>query len=215
MGEQVEGAEAWKPRERTYSNTSVDYIKIGDKESVSMRILNKVPFPIRVHRIVVNGTGRPATCLNGSDALGCPACAKGNKYTNKNSVVAIDRRDGKVKLWEFSETLKGGIHAMALEWEKLPTEFDVVLSRTGKTKDDTRYSLVISRNQGPLTDAEQKLETPDLAEYYKPNRVRMETLLLGKLPEKKKQDEATSAKEATATSTEEPAINPIAGDEVV
>jgi len=214
MGDIVEGADAWKAKARSYSGASVEYIKIADGESVNLRILNKVPFPIKVHRIVVKGTGRPATCLEGIDTFGCPACAKGNKYTNKNTVSAIDRRDGKVKLWEFSETLKGQLHAMVLAWKKLPTEFDVVLSRTGKTKDDTRYALVISPEQKPLSEAEQKLETPDLAEYYKPNRERMETLLQGKLPEKKQDQNGTTetqpqAATTPATGKEEPAVNPL------
>ncbi len=220
MSEQVDGADAWKANPRTYSGTAVDYLKIADGESVNLRILNKVPFPIKVHRIVVNGTGRPTTCLNGVDALGCPACGKGSKYQNKNAVNVIDRRDGKVKLWEFSEEKKGDIHAMTLAWKKLPTEFDVVLSRTGTTKDNTRYAIVISPTQGTLSEAEQALETIDLAEYYKPNRERMETLLKGKLPEKKKQNETTSTQpqEATATkSSEEPPVNPLeeGGDDVV
>ena len=132
----------------------------------------------------------------------------------------IDRRDGKVKLWEFSEEKKGNIHAIVNRWKKLPTQFDIAITRTG-VKLATRYAIGITPNSEPLTEKELALAKTDLDEYYKPNPERLASLLAGKAPERKQDTDETTKETATATTKttptpEEESINPLEeGEEVV
>ncbi|KKL87297.1 hypothetical protein LCGC14_1936080, partial [marine sediment metagenome] len=147
----------------------------------------------------------------------------GHKIRKVNAVNVIDRRDGGVKLWEFSEEKKDNIHAIVKRYNKLPTQFDLAITRRG-TKLATRYSVGITPNQDPLTDKEKALTKIDLAEYYKPNPERLTSLLEGKVPERKQDTNGTTetttqaaVTPATSSETKEPATNPLeeGGDDVV
>lgn len=170
--------EGWKPSARFAGKA--DFLSIEDGESVDLRVLDKFPREAFKTTFQVDGKYYPVTLTKeGSEAVK----AKGLTVKKVNAVNVIDRRDGSVKVWEFSEFAKGSIYEMSKRWKKLPTEFDITISRTGK-KLATRYTLTISPNQEPLTDSEKALEKINLAEYYTPNQERLESLLKGEVPKR-------------------------------
>ena len=211
-------AEAWKP-DPASSYTKTSYLKVKDGESVGLRILNVKPRQVFMCRITVDGKQHPVTLSKEDNDL----LKKHNttiadekkhlKVKKVNAVNVIDRRDGTVKLWEFTETLKGDIYAMVEEWKKLPTQFDIALSRTGSGQFDTRYKVTITPNQKELTTEELALEKVDLNEYYKPNRERLVSLLRGEVPKRKENGNGKKA-QATATVPQQQA-NPLEDGETV
>ena len=219
MGEEVEGVDAWKAKVTgSGSYSKVEYLQIADGETVDVRVLNVRPKEVYQTRIEVEGKRHPVSVEKADNEEVKKA---GHKIQKINAVNVIDRRDGTVKLWEFSEEKKGNIHAIIKRWKKRADQFDIAITRTG-LKLKTRYSIGITPNSDPLTKAEQALEKTDLDEYYKPNPERLASLLAGKTPESK-QDTAesteTTKETATATKTTTPtdgeeAINPLAeGDD--
>ncbi len=211
-------ADAWKPDPNAnYSKTS--YLKVKDGESAPIRILNEVPRQIFMVRVPVGGKQYPVTVSKEDNELikkhnaGISDEKKHLKIKKVNAVNVLDRRDGTVKLWEFTETLKGDIHGMVEQWKKLPTGFDIALSRTGTGQFDTRYKVTITPNQEPLTTEELALEKVDLNEYYKTNTERLTTLLSGKVPVRK---ENTNAKtEAKTTPVPATQANPLEDGESI
>lgn len=212
-------ADAWKPDPKE-SYSKVNYLKVKDGEDVDVRILDSEPRQVFMVRIPVKGKQHPATLSKEDNEL-----IKAHNETIKkdddklkirkvNAVNVLDRRDGQVKLWEFSEKLKGEIHTIMGRWKKGVTEFDVTVSRTGTTKNDTRYSVNITPNQNPLTAEELALEKVDLTEYYKSNPERLKSLLRGEVPKRK--EDMTDKKVETAVTVPPPQENPLEkGENVV
>lgn len=212
-------ADAWKPDESTYTKTN--YLKVKDGETALIRILDVAPRQIFMVRVPVGGKQYPVTLSKDDNELikkhnaGIPDEKKHLKVKKVNAVNVLDRRDGTAKLWEFTETLKGDIYGMVEEWKKLPTQFDVALSRTGTTQFNTRYKVTISPNQEKLTTEELALTKVNLGEYYKPNTERLVSLLKGEVP-KRKEDTNGKKSEATAPATVPQQANPLdEGEEVV
>ncbi len=213
-------ADDWKPDPNaTYSKTN--YLKVKDGESASIRILNERPRQIFMVRVPVDGKQYPVTLDKGDNELikkhnsGIKDEDKHLKIKKVNAVNVLDRRDETVKLWEFTETLKGDIHGMVEQWKKLPTGFDIALSRTGTTRFNTRYKVTITPNQVALTTEELALEKVDLNEYYKPNRERLESLLRGEVPKRKEdtnEKAETKAETTTVSATQE---NPLEDGESI
>lgn len=208
-------ADAWKP-DPSSSYTKTPYLKVKDGETVGFRILDVAPRQIFMCRIPVGGKQYPVTLSKEDNELikaqnvGIKDEKKHLKVKKVNAVNVLDRRDGVVKLWECTETLKGDIHEMVEEWKKLPTEFDIKLSRTGVGQFDTRYRVTISTNQNKLTTEELALEKVDLNEYYKPNRERLESLLRGEVPKRKENETEQKTEKATVAATP---VNPLDDEE--
>lgn len=209
-------ADAWKPDATNYTKTS--YLKVKDGETALVRILDVAPRQIFMVRVPVGGKQYPVTLSKEDNEVikkynaGIKDEKKHLKVKKVNAVNVLDRRDGTTKLWEFTETLKGDIHGMVEEWKKLPTEFDIALSRTGSGQFDTRYKVTITPNQKELTTEELALEKVDLNDYYKPNRERLESLLRGEVP-KRREDKNGEAKATATVPTEQP--NPLEDGESV
>ncbi len=212
-------ADAWKP-DPASSYTKTNYLKVKDGETAPIRILNEVPRQIFMVRVPVDEKQYPVTLSKDDNELvkkyntGITDEEKQLKVKKVNAVNVLDRRDGTVKLWEFTETLKGDIHGMVEEWKKLPTEFDIALSRTGTTRFNTRYKVTITPNQKPLTTEELALDKVDLSEYYKPNRERLESLLRGEVPKRKENKNGTTEK-AETTTVQTPQTNPLEDGESI
>jgi len=209
-------ADAWKSKTGGGDYAKVAYLNLADGETVDVRILDIVPKEVYITRIPVNGKRYPVSLQKSDNEVVKNA---GHKIQKVNAANVLDRRDGVVKLWEFSEEKKGDIHGIIERWKKMPTEFDISITRKGK-KLQTRYSLTISPNQEPLTDEEKALKKVDLDEYYKHNPERLASLLAGKVPERKtEENDTTSQKQevgVAASSDDEEEVNPLEeSDDVV
>lgn len=187
----------WQPEKKskgtsdstTYQKTS--YFHLEDGESVDFRFMME---PIRrwVHKITVNKKQYPASCIESPTK--CPAHQKGMKAQRVMAANVLDRRDGKVKLYEFSNkslekinSVMDTVKTLRPEFET-PLMFDIKISRKGKGKEDTTYSFGLGANMNPITDAEKALTQTDLEQYYAENKERMETLLSGEVPKRKEQE---------------------------
>ena len=203
-----ENLASWKS---SYSGSDYgkrEYLKVKDGETVKVRILDVRPKKVRMCRIDVSGTRHPVTLSDDDISF---IKKRNEKLGDKSKVQVkyrvalnvIDRRDGTVKIWEFSDHPKGpmgDLEGIVDTWEKLPTEFDVSIARKGTTQNDTTYSINIAPNQKPLTTEELALEKVDLSEYYKPNRERLESLLRGEVPKRKEDTNGNvETKEETTT----------------
>ena len=212
--------DAWSPASGGGDFSTVEYLKIEAGKSATVRILQNKPTVVENHcRIEVNKNGR---------LVGLPVVVseedahlvreKNISLKTLHSLIVLDRRDGKVKIWEPSSEKIRDIGNIVNQWNKYPTEFDVVISRTGSGKTTTRYSITISPNQAPLTEEEMSLEKPDLSDYYKPNRERLLTLLSGKTPGKKEASTEEGSGEtfkADAPVAPSPNKNPLETSEVI
>jgi hypothetical protein len=98
------------------------------------------------------------------------------------AVNVLDRRDGVVKLWRFSRTIKETITKMA-DLNGDPNGYDIVITRKGLGK-TTEYMVNATRQDTPLSEEETGLKLFSLASILKPTAVeRVNSYLAGKLPE--------------------------------
>lgn len=204
-------ADAWKSKTQQGDYEKVEYLKLADGETAHVRILDLQPFELYMVRIAVNGKRYPVSVLKEDNER---VKAAGHNIQKVNAVNVLDRRDGMVKLWEFSETRKGDIHAIIESWKKMPTEFDLAIARRGKDK-NTRYSISIAPNQQPLTDEEKALTKINLSEYYKPSKERLNTLLRGKVPTRKETGESHNSDDEENTVPANTTANPLEDSESV
>jgi len=166
----------------------ISWFNLKDGENGDLRILTPNPKQMWVHRIVVNGKRYPAVCLGLKE---CPAPhEKGKNATPRYAFVVIDRRDKVVKIWEMNSRTFKALQSLVTKKDengKLiygdPTGYDLSVNRVG-SKTDTQY-LLIPGVKSLMLDAEKALAQPNLDDYYKPNRERMEVLLRGEVPKRK------------------------------
>lgn len=89
----------------------------------------------------------------------CPYCEKGLPVKVQFLGWVIDRNDGQVKLlrigWKIYEQLKKFQESEEYGFETLPS-YDIDIVKTG-TGLDTRYNIIPSRKDSPLTDEEKAL----------------------------------------------------------
>lgn len=85
---------------------------------------------------------------------GCPICASGETPKLNYYINILDRKDNKIKLMKFGVTLKRKFQNLNAKYGDL-TNFDLIITRTG-TKLDTRYEVLPTMNNKPLTDEEKK-----------------------------------------------------------
>lgn len=171
----------------------IQWFNLTDGQSADVRILTPNPKQMWVHRIVVNGKRYPAVCLGLKE---CPAThEKGKNAAPRYALVVIDRRDKAAKIWEMNDrTFRVLLTIVTKKGD--PTGYDLNVSRVGKST-DTQYPLMMGDSTAPLTDGEKALVQPNLEEYYKPNRTRMEALLKGEVP-KRKEGETPSGNGASS-----------------
>ncbi len=130
----------------------VDYYKIQEGDNV-LRIVGK-PSKIETHwEDTVDGKTRKIIC----PGAGCPICAKGKRPKSRYQCKVIDRRDDKVKMLDVGLTIISQIQTYAKSEEYGdPTKYDIKINRSGKGI-DTRYLVMASRNDTPLTPEQLKM----------------------------------------------------------
>ncbi|TDI96942.1 MAG: hypothetical protein E2O29_01535 [Deltaproteobacteria bacterium] len=105
-------------------------------------------------------------------------------------VNVIDRKDGGMKVWLFSRTLKETIMKIAEKYGD-PTQYDLVVNRTGK-KLETKYTVIPERESTPLTEADKKLKTFSLNTIFKPSTVeKVRMLMNGQVPQRETTESKT------------------------
>ena len=196
----------WKPSESEGEYKKVEYLSLKDGETVDVRVLDEAPKQVFVTHIPVNGKRYPVSVPRDENER---VRAAGHAIKKVNAVNVLDRRDGKVKLWEFTETRKNDIFLIAKKWKKKPVEFDLSVTRTGE-KLKTRYSIQISPNMEPLTEKEKGLDKTDLHEYYKFNPERLNSLLKGEAPKRVEKFENSEDEDRDEAPLEK-ASNPLVG----
>ena len=125
------------------------------------------PYECQVHwEDTVDGTHKRIVC-NGQ---GCLICNAGHTPQKRFQVLVIDRNDGEVKILEGGNAIFNQIKTYAMDPDYGdPRNYDIKITKNGSGR-DTRYTVVPSPKQFPLSDAEQKKvsETKTLAELNKP-----------------------------------------------
>ena len=125
------------------------------------------PYECQVHwEDTVDGTHKRIVC-NGQ---GCLICNAGHTQQKRFQVLVIDRNDGEVKILEGGNAIFNQIKTYAMDPDYGdPRNYDIKITKNGSGR-DTRYTVVPSPKQFPLSDAEQKKvsETKTLAELNKP-----------------------------------------------
>lgn len=211
MSTEGELRSAWQTPDAERSDAPpIEFFRLKDGEQASIRIVGSGrPKDIFKHKFTIEGKTYHATCPGKSAA--CPACVAGHKLSHANVITVLDRRDSRIKFWEFSNEKKRDIAALVEHKEYGdPRNYDLVVSRRGKGLTDTRYTLFPSPNRTPLSEAEQALLIPDLDEYYKPNPERLETLLRGEVPKRREREAADTT--PTSTTPAPPTSNPLEDD---
>lgn len=101
----------------------------------------------------------------------------------KYAINVIDRTDGKVKIWQFSRTIKEDIMKFA-QLNGDPNGYDIVITRKGLTRDDTEYRVSpVIASVAPLTKEEQALKLFALASIFKATPVdKINSYLAGRVP---------------------------------
>jgi hypothetical protein len=103
----------------------------------------------------------------------------------KYAVNVIDRTDGKIKIWQFSRTLKEDIMKFA-EINGDPNGYDIVISRKGLKRDDTEYRITPTMKVEPLTKEESELKLFSLPTIFKATPVeKINEFLAGRIPVKR------------------------------
>lgn len=115
------------------------------------------------------------------------------------AVNVIDRRDGKMKVWKFSRTVKEDIMKIADKYGD-PNGYDLTINRRGKGR-DTEYTLIPARENTPLTEAERQLKVVSLGTVYKATSLeKINSYLQGVVPTKQQR----SAPATQTVESEEP-----------
>lgn len=118
-------------------------VKVG---IMQFRVLDEKPVS-RVFHYRNNG-GRPVICSEDE----CLFCLRGYKPTTQHFLNIVDRSDDKVKVLAYSAAAATAIADLIEEVAKSedparsknshPTKYDIELTRTGTTREDTRYKAV-------------------------------------------------------------------------
>jgi len=108
------------------------------------------------------------------------------------AINVIDRKDGKVKVWKFSRTIKEHVMNIAGKYGDV-NNYDLIITRTGKGR-DTEYSVIPDRENKPLTEEEKQLKLFNLGVLFKVSSMdKINAYMRGELPKK-----ATKSTEADA-----------------
>ena len=120
---------------------------------------------------------------------GCPICAVEEFPTGRYAVNVYNYKDAQVEILEIGRKVKQDIANAIRLWGNDISEFDLVLTRIGKTLENTKYTTSQIPRQEKLP---KDLVTYDLTKIYKPTPIdKIIEILEGK--NQKKQDIETSA----------------------
>lgn len=156
------------------------------------------PYECQVHwEDTTDGSHRRIVC-NGP---GCLICKAGHTPQKRFQVLVIDRAEGDVKVLEGGNAIFNQIKTYAMDPDYGdPKNYDIKITKTGSGR-DTRYSVVASPKQIPLTAEEQNKvnETKTLAELNKPKTndelLEMNLEILQSLVSNKEEDDGWGSEE--------------------
>ena len=116
--------------------SSSDYIKLTPGEAVAFHILSESP-----SKAVVHWVNRQRTVCSGKD---CEVCAEGNKPKQRWTCDVWDRKEKRVKKFEFGASIAGQIRSIAemlAENQQTVRDVDIRVKTTGSGL-ETEYSVL-------------------------------------------------------------------------
>lgn len=146
-------------------NSDIEYLKL--ESGVNTMRLVSLPYTVNIHwEETLDGGKKRIVCSE----VNCPICAAGHAPQKKIQILAIDRKDGKVKILEQGNSVFKQIKGYAMDEEYGPVDkYDIKIRKEGSGK-ETRYTVVASPKKTPLT-AEEQAKVDDfkpLSEINKP-----------------------------------------------
>lgn len=88
----------------------------------------------------------------------CAYCSADNKPKKKYVFYIIDRADKNIKIAEFGMSVAGALDKFRVtkdyEFASVPA-YDIIITKTGKGRDNTKYTVVAARSNTPITPEEQ------------------------------------------------------------
>lgn len=124
------------------------FLKIDGGSYADVHILDDHP-----KKELVHGGGKDrVSCLPGCNLCGDPELPQNMRQQERWKTNVYDRKDGKVKIWEFGSGVAGQIKAIAVmlaEDGQTVHSIDFRIAATGSNK-DKRYQVMQKVNAGPL-----------------------------------------------------------------
>ena len=146
-------------------NSDIEYFKL--EAGVNVMRLVSLPYAVNIHwEETLDGSKKRIVCSE----TNCPICAAGHAPQKKIQILAIDRKDGKVKILEQGNSVFKQIKGYAMDEEYGPVDkYDIKIRKEGSGK-ETRYTVLASPKKTPLTQEEQALvdDFKPLSEINKP-----------------------------------------------
>src|SRR5687767_14412833 len=117
------------------------------------------PAEVVLHEITKDGKWATQEC----EGEACELCAKGKPKKFKYAYRVINRKDGKVYIYEAPAGVFRSIQDYALNEEYGdPTEYDITITKRGE-KLNTTYQIIASPKKSVISDEEaEMLETSDV-----------------------------------------------------
>lgn len=120
---------------------------------------------------------------------GCPLCGSGTLPDGRYVANVYYGKEKAVYIYEFGRGIKNEIANTLRLWGNNINAFDIVLTRIGTKKDDTRYSTVAVPR---LEKLPKDLKPYELSKIYKPTPIDVIIKILeGKVAEKKEEKTVT------------------------
>lgn len=139
-------------------NSDIKYLKL--ESGVNTMRLVSLPYAVEIHWEETNDGARKRVVCSGAN---CPICAAGHAPQKKIQILAIDRKDGEVKILEQGNSVFRQIKGYAMDEDYGPVDkYDIKIRREGSGK-ETRYTVLASPKKTSLTPEEQ-----DKVDNFKP-----------------------------------------------
>jgi len=113
---------------------------------------------------------------------GCPLCSSGTLPDGRYVVNVYYYKDAVIEIYEFGRGIKNELANIIRLWGNTVEPFDVVLTRVGTKKEDTKYSTVAIPKAEKLP---KDLKPYDLSKIYKPTPIDVIIKILEGKEEKK------------------------------
>lgn len=123
---------------------------------------------------------------------GCPLCSSGTLPDGRYAVNVFYYKENAVEIYEFGRGIKNELANIIRLWGNNVDAFDVVLTRVGTKKEDTKYTTVAIPRAEKLP---KDLKPYDLTKLYKPTPIDM----IIKILEGKEEPKAEAPAESTGT----------------
>lgn len=140
--------------------------------------------PFFYKRHWITNRKRSANC----PGTGCPLCSVNDLPVGRYVVNVYNYKDKVVEILEFGRGLKNDLATIIRLWGNNLDIFDIILTRVGKTKEDTKYTPVAV----PRTEKLPKdLKPYELSKIYQPTPIDVIIKILEGKEEKKEETSST------------------------